>query len=240
MRPLIIAHRCGPGRFPEQSLASARHALALGADLVEMDVRYTRDGAPVICHDENALRVFGVDRRCGEMSLEEFRALRHTDDPGCPAHTLQEVLDSRVRPLLLHCKFSGARLRELAACLRDRGAAGDCVLGVAEPEDVEIVRAACPGLRTLAFMPGLDRLERFLAGPADCIRLWEDWVTPPRVRAVHAAGKRLWVMAGQPEEGSVGLTTADALRRWRDLGADGVLVNDVAWAMEVLRDEAEP
>ena len=85
VRPLIIAHRCGPGRFPEQSLASARHALALGADLVEMDVRYTRDGAPVICHDENALRVFGVDRRCGEMSLEEFRALRHADDPGCPA-----------------------------------------------------------------------------------------------------------------------------------------------------------
>ena len=40
MRPLIIAHRCGPGRFPEQSLASARHALALGADLVEMDVRF--------------------------------------------------------------------------------------------------------------------------------------------------------------------------------------------------------
>lgn len=234
MKPLIIAHRCGPGRYPEQSLASARHALALGSDIVEMDVRYTRDGAPVICHDDNALRVFGVDRRCGDMSLEAFMALRHAADPRYAAHTLEDVLRSEVRPLLLHCKFSGAPLKDLAGRIRERGAAAACTLGVPEPADVEIVRAACPGVGVLAFMPGLDRLDAFLEGRAPFIRLWEDWETPERVRAVHAAGKAVWIMAGRPEEGSVGCTTAQALRRWRDLGVDGILVNDVAWALEVL------
>jgi len=236
MKPLIIAHRCGPGRYPEQSLASARHALSLGADMVEMDVRYTRDGAPVICHDENALRVFGVDRLCGDMSLAEFKTLRHAADPEYAAHTLEDVFRSEVRPLLLHCKFTGERLADLASRIRARGEAENCVLGVPDAADVDIVRAACPGLRVLAFMPELNRLDGFLRSRASFIRLWEEWVTAERVRAAHDAGKALWVMAGRPEEGSVGCTTAGALRSWRDMGADGVLVNDVAWALEVLSE----
>ncbi len=234
LKPLIIAHRCGPGRYPEQSLASARHALSLGADMVEMDVQYTRDGAPVICHDPNALRVFGVDKLCRDMSLAEFTALRHAVDPRYASHTLEEVLRSEIGPLLLHCKFSGARLEDLVGRIRERGRPSDCVIGVLDPADVSIVHAACPELRVLAFMPRVDQLERFLKSDAAFIRLWEDWMTPERVHAVHDAGKQLWVMAGQPEEGSVGYTTAQALLRWRDLGADGVLVNDVAWALGVL------
>ena len=234
MKPLIIAHRCGPGRYPEQSLASARHALSLGADMVEMDVQYTRDGAPVICHDPNALRVFGVDRLCRDMTLAEFRALRHAADPAYPAHTLDEALDSEVRPLLLHCKFTGAPLRDLAARIAARGEQAACVLGVPNAGDVEIVRTVCPELRVLAFMPALSQLEGFLMSRATFIRLWEDWVTPERVEAVHRAGMALWVMAGKPSEGSVGVTSEAALRLWRDLGADGVLINDVAWAISVL------
>ena len=231
----IIAHRCGPGRYPEQSLAAARHALALGADRVEMDVRYTRDGEPVICHDENTERVFGVDGLCREMTLERFRTLRHVDDPGCPAHTLEDVFDSPVRPLLLHCKFSGPLLADLAGRIRDRNLAGDYVLGVQAAEDVAIVHAACPEIRVLAFMRQVEALTDFLSGGAQFIRLWEDWVTPERVRWVHEAGKGLWVMAGKPEEGLVGVTDVDRLLEWRKLGVDGILINDVAWAIGVLR-----
>ena len=147
MSPLLIAHRCGPGVCPEQSMAAARHALSLGADMVEMDVRFTRDGAPVICHDANALRVFGVERLCSDMTLREFTALRHTADAACPAHTLEDVLGSGIRPLLLHCKISGEPLRDIARRVAAHGAEGACVLGVQEVADVDIVRAACPAIR---------------------------------------------------------------------------------------------
>ena len=235
MKPLIIAHRCGPGLYPEQSLASARRALALGADMVEMDVRYTRDGEPVICHDDSCLRMFGVDRMCGELTLAQFRALRHAANPEYGAHTLEDVLGSPVRPLLLHCKFTGARLMDLIGriCAADAGQA--CVLGVPNAEDAEIAAGACPSLRVLAFMPRPEQLAGFLSTPAAYIRLWEDWVCPERVRAVHAAGKQVWVMAGQPEEGSVGVTSRRALLSWREMGVDGILVNDVAWALSVLK-----
>ncbi len=235
MRPLLIAHRCGPGVYPEQSMASARHALSLGADMVEMDVRYTRDAVPVICHDADTARVFGVGGRCEDMTLAEFIALRHAADGRYGAHSLDDVLRSEIRPLLLHCKFSGEALRDLAERVRAAGAQEACVVGVARTGDVEVVKAACPGIRVLAFMPELAQLDGFLHSCAEFVRLWEEWVDDERVRTVHGAGKRVWIMAGGQAEGEVGYTTEASMRRWMRLGVDGILVNDVAWAMRIMR-----
>ena len=72
----IIAHRSGPTVFPEQTIRSALFAKENGADLVEIDVRFTKDKKLAVSHDENAARVFGVDKNIGEMSGDEFAALR--------------------------------------------------------------------------------------------------------------------------------------------------------------------
>ncbi len=237
MTPILIAHRCGPGLYPEQSIAAARHALSLGADLVEMDVQYTRDGHPVICHDPNTGRVFGVDRLCRDMTLQEFMSLRHVRDRSCPSHSLSDVLDCGVRPLLLHCKFSGEPLRHMVRLIREKGAGDQCVIGVQSAGDVALVRAACPALRVLAFMPGPEQLNGFLRSGAEYIRLWEDWVTEARVEAIHCAGRRVWIMAGQPDEAHVGCTDAENLRHWARLGADGILLNDIRRGREILSAE---
>ena len=56
MPPVIIAHRTSPLDAPENSLAGIRRSSELGADFVEIDVRLTRDGVPVLLHDALLLR----------------------------------------------------------------------------------------------------------------------------------------------------------------------------------------
>ncbi len=56
MPPLIIAHRTSPRDAPENSIAGIRRSAELGADHVEVDVRLTRDGVPVMLHDGLLLR----------------------------------------------------------------------------------------------------------------------------------------------------------------------------------------
>jgi glycerophosphoryl diester phosphodiesterase len=56
MPPVIIAHRTSPLDAPENSLAGIRRSAELGADHVEIDVRLTRDGVPVMLHDVLLLR----------------------------------------------------------------------------------------------------------------------------------------------------------------------------------------
>ncbi|CAL9575101.1 glycerophosphodiester phosphodiesterase [Streptomyces sp. enrichment culture] len=70
-----VAHRGAPYRFRENTLDSLRAALDLGADAVEIDVRLTRDGVPVLLHDETLKRLWELDRPILALSAEEVRGL---------------------------------------------------------------------------------------------------------------------------------------------------------------------
>lgn len=62
-RPLVIGHRGAPGYLPENSLASFRHALRLGADALETDVVMSRDGVMVLRHENELTRTTDVATR---------------------------------------------------------------------------------------------------------------------------------------------------------------------------------
>ncbi|MEU6282396.1 glycerophosphodiester phosphodiesterase [Streptomyces sp. NPDC047028] len=70
-----VAHRGDPYRFRENTLDSLRSALDRGADAVEVDVRLTRDGVPVLLHDESLRRLWEHDRPLLALSAEEVRGL---------------------------------------------------------------------------------------------------------------------------------------------------------------------
>lgn len=63
IRPLIIAHRGDSFHAPENTLEAARRAHGAGADAWELDVQLTRDGVPVVIHDESLSRTTNVARR---------------------------------------------------------------------------------------------------------------------------------------------------------------------------------
>ncbi len=82
-----VAHRGDPYRVRENTLASLRSALHRGADAVEIDVRLTRDGVPVLLHDATLKRLWEHDRPLSALSWEEVRGLT---DGGVP--TLSDAL----------------------------------------------------------------------------------------------------------------------------------------------------
>ena len=73
---LVIAHRTCPRDAAENSIAGIRRAAELGADLVEVDVRCTSDGVPVLMHDPTALRTTGVPLPVGRVPSRVVRRLR--------------------------------------------------------------------------------------------------------------------------------------------------------------------
>ncbi len=53
-RPLFFAHRGGSALMPENTMPAYERGLALGADVLELDIHYTRDGEIVVIHDDDA------------------------------------------------------------------------------------------------------------------------------------------------------------------------------------------
>ena len=111
--PLVVGHRGARARFPENTLPALRHALAAGADGVEIDVRVSADNVLVLAHDatlptdlcrdadgrsvRKGLAIRGLSfealRRfdCGAVPNPRYPAQRAV--PGTPIPSLDEVLD---------------------------------------------------------------------------------------------------------------------------------------------------
>lgn len=90
---------------PENSLEAFDRAAAAGYG-IEMDVRLTRDGQMVICHDASLLRMTGQDVRISCASLAEVQALplMGTDQRAPTLDQALEVIGGRV-PIILEIKW---------------------------------------------------------------------------------------------------------------------------------------
>lgn len=74
-RPFLIAHRGCQSLAPENTVASFVSAARLGLDAIETDVRLSKDGALVCAHDDDLVRMFGVERKVADMTFAELREL---------------------------------------------------------------------------------------------------------------------------------------------------------------------
>ncbi|WP_171170362.1 glycerophosphodiester phosphodiesterase [Streptomyces sp. I05A-00742] len=82
-----VAHRGDPYVHRENTLPSLRSARRAGAEAVEIDVRLTRDGVPVLLHDATLRRLWGHDRALASVTADELRELTGGGVP-----TLREAL----------------------------------------------------------------------------------------------------------------------------------------------------
>lgn len=72
MRTKIFGHRGYPAKFPENSLEGFDYCMHHGAEGIEFDVHLTRDGVPVIMHDENIKRTTNGKGLIKDFSLAEL------------------------------------------------------------------------------------------------------------------------------------------------------------------------
>ncbi len=235
----IIAHRCGPTVYPEQTMTSARFALYCGADMVEVDVRYTSDKHIACSHDMNVKRVFGEDRLVKDMTGEEFLSLRQVKDKGFGSHLFEHYLQCGVKPLLIHVKEEEV-LPDLLDMLARYDYLGDVVLGLMKTDAVRLVKGYDKNIKVLAFMPKVEDIPAYADAGVDYIRLWENWMTDETVAEVRRYPVGLWIMIGKDVlDSDVGVTTEDGLQKVLDYGVDGILINDIGLLQEALEKRAK-
>jgi glycerophosphoryl diester phosphodiesterase len=137
----IIAHRGASGAAPENTLAAFELAVRQGADAIELDIRLTADGVPVVLHDATLDRTTGGHGPVRALSLAQLRAVdagaRLTLDGGrsfpfraadVRIPTLSEVLRGLPEmPLLLDLKEPAVQEAVRLVLLEER-AVERCVL----------------------------------------------------------------------------------------------------------------
>lgn len=135
----LIAHRGGvvEDKFPDNSAAALKAAVARGYWMLEVDIRETKDGMLVMQHDPDLVLNFGDSRRIFETSFTDLAPLR-TKIAAQPIQTFDELVRA--------AKAAGLRLmldskdphsldfpRKVEAILEKHGMVGSCyVIGTGD------------------------------------------------------------------------------------------------------------
>ncbi|WP_155057737.1 glycerophosphodiester phosphodiesterase [Streptomyces blattellae] len=212
-----VAHRGDPYRLRENTLGSLRSALRQGADAVEIDVRLTRDGVPVLLHDATLKRLWEHDRPLESLSAAEVRGLT---DGGVP--TLAEALsagDGHRIMLDLPGEPSAKAVRRVVGVVRESGAA-DRVYYCAGAAAMLAVRAADPAAEIALTWTTLAPARPVLL---DAVRpRWLNYRFPLVDRdlaaRLHADGYLVSVWT--PD-------TRRSMRRLLDIGVDSITTNRI-------------
>jgi glycerophosphoryl diester phosphodiesterase len=99
----VIAHRGASGSFPENTVLAFEQAVQAGADALEMDIRTTADGIPVVMHDRTVDRTTDGTGHVRQLTVAALRELDAGHGERIPL--LTEVLERFEHvPLLLDIK----------------------------------------------------------------------------------------------------------------------------------------
>jgi len=240
----VIAHRGGADLRPENTLTAFSHAVAVGVDVLELDVRSTADGAIVCIHDATVDRTTDGRGRIDSLTLDKVRALdagyRWSSDGGrtypfrgkeIRIPTLEEVFRHfPTQRLNIEMKrVEPALAQPLCALIRRSGMTHRVLVASMDVETIEAFRRACPEVATsmsrreaLVFF-GLQRagLDAAYSPPVQALQVpyWFGDRIVPTADFVTAARRRnfkvhVWT-----------INDDERLRELIRIGVDGVLTD---------------
>ena len=103
---LNIGHRGAKGHIAENTIASIRKAIELGADGIEIDVFLCKSGEIVLFHDKTLEKLTNGEGNIEDKNLDELRKLKVLNSPHS-IPTLEEVLKSIDKDVFLNIELKG-------------------------------------------------------------------------------------------------------------------------------------
>ncbi len=222
----VVAHRAGAAFAPENTVAALRQAIEAQANIAEIDVQQTRDGALIVLHDANFKRTTGLDQAVADTDYAQVQGL----DAGAyyspafagePVPTLQAMLDAargKIR-LMIELKADG-RSQDLVAKtveqIQQAGMERQCMIASMNLDLLRQAKSLAPDIATY-YITVLLLSDQYDLDYVDGYSIETSFVSPVLVSQVHAAGKALYVWTANRD---------DNLQKILRLGADGVVTDN--------------
>lgn len=224
--PIVIAHRGDSSRGLENSMEAIRLALSIPSDMIEVDVRKSRDNRLYIMHDNETGRTAESNIAVEDAESGEIAQVRLKN--GEPIPTLAQVLDliSGRAGLNLEIKSKGAGALCAAAVL-GAGYRGHVVFSSFNEMEVMDIRRVMPKAPVAEIFDAfnLTDLPAYRSNGYGIISLRKKTVTKALVSACHGHNISVYVWTVNEE---------DEMKRLISWGVDGIYTNRPALLKQVL------
>ncbi|MDA9091180.1 glycerophosphodiester phosphodiesterase [Porticoccaceae bacterium] len=236
----ILAHGNGRALFPGNTIEAGVNALAVGADILEMDVHLAADNVLVLRHDATIDSTTNGSGRIDEMTLAEIQAYDvgfHEIDypdlvaaPGIKVPALRSLFERLpASRFLIELKpLNTAPADELCRLIKEYGLVNQVVVGSFHDSVLDHFREICPTVptslgqteATWLVLLGKFGLGHLYDSPGYSVQLpmGEDGfiVTPSLVKAIHQLNMRIEVWT---------INDPQTMQSLMDMGVDGIITD---------------
>ena len=216
-KPLVIAHRGDSSRALENSIEAFQLALALPVDMIEFDIRKSRDNQLYVMHDHDTGRTAEKNINIEQSLSEEIASVKLKN--GEPIPLLSDVLtlvNGKVG-LNIEIKSEGAGALT-AAHLAGSGYKGPVLISSFKEREVLDARRVLPSVPASGifdtFVPA--EVNKYKSLGYGFISLRKKTVTRELVSACHDQKIRVYVWTVDEE---------DEIKRFIEWGVDGMYSN---------------
>ncbi|ASS76152.1 hypothetical protein CIG75_15185 [Tumebacillus algifaecis] len=234
---LNLAHRGASGYAPENTMAAFRIAKEIGADGFEFDVQLSKDGVPVIIHDEALVRTTGAKGYVIEHTSDELARLDAgvwygQDFQGQRIPTLEQVLQT-YGDLYLNVELKNSYhempgLEEkVIELIRNYGVEQNVLISSFHHKSMQTLHRLAPDLKTglLYDCVLVDAVTYAKRLGASALHPFYGTVKADLLREAKAAGVQVNVWTVNDEE---------QMRLCAEAGVDAIITNDPQLLYEVL------
>ncbi|MGB0403318.1 MAG: glycerophosphodiester phosphodiesterase [Salibacteraceae bacterium] len=249
----VIAHRGASGLAPENTISAFEIAVKLGADMIEIDVRPTKDQKAIVFHDQHLDRITNTSGAVDQRYLAELKKMdagswfndnKHVNET---IPTLDETIDylKDKCEILVEIKneqndISDAFLNNLSQLIDKHDVRESVILQSFDSRTLKKFYSLHPGYRLQKLIVWkipfvkiqLDQrlmLEDILKNPRyQSINVDHRFVTPNFVRKIHRHNKKIYCW-----------TVNEQLRMFRlmNMGVDGIITNYPNKLKQLLKEQ---
>lgn len=164
--PLVSGHRGGPDKgFPENCIPTFERTLQRGFAMLEIDPRYTKDGAIVVFHDATLERTSTGKGKVADFTLAELKQLRLKDTEGNVTEfqmpTLDEALEWARGKTILVLDQKDVPVAVRVRKIEEHKAEGHAMLIVNTFKDAQACHAANPNVMMEVMIPNRAKAAEF-------------------------------------------------------------------------------
>ncbi|WP_293789706.1 glycerophosphodiester phosphodiesterase family protein [uncultured Pedobacter sp.] len=133
-RVLVTAHRGDWRNTPENSIQALKNCIAMGVDIMELDLKKTKDGYLVIMHDQNVDRTTTGKGKVSDYTLAEIKTFFLRSGTGHPTKhrvpTFMEILAIAKNKIIIDVDKGYDYYPQVIKELRELGMIGQAIVNV--------------------------------------------------------------------------------------------------------------
>lgn len=202
-RVLVAAHRAQSEKHPENSVSAIREMITIGVDIVELDIRETKDGVLVIMHDKSVDRTTTGKGLVAETNWRDLRKLRLLYN-GKPTEeripTFKEILNIVKGNIMLDIDYKAEGVRAAKTTLkilRKKEMEKQCLFFLYDYRDAEVLFNINSNLQFMARAYSKDDVDGIFQLPMaiPVIHADDKFYSDSLMGVIGNKGKRLWMNA---------------------------------------------